>query len=142
MCHSRQVGVCELPHVTEARAKVLLSFFFSKSKSDVIGGDHTILRKAQGATFSTAEEDVGGDGREGISQELESRVSRVSLDQEEQVLCAFEDGHGAGRGSRSGVGLLSRWHFLRPFRTPDTRWPRATGGRAWSWRNWLLMVER
>ena len=99
MCHSWQVGACDLSRVAEARAEVLLSFFFPKSESDVIiGGDHTVFREAQGGALSTVEEDVGGDGRDSSSQELESRVSRVPLEQGEQVLGAFEDGHGHGSG--------------------------------------------
>ena len=87
-----------MPRVTDARAEVLFSFFFPKSKSDVIGGDHKVFREAQGVALSTVEEDVGGDGGDGSSQELESRVYMVPLDQREQMLGAFEDGqcHGGG----------------------------------------------
>ena len=98
MCHSRQVRACDSPRVVEARAEVFLSFFFPKSKTDMISGDHKVFREAQGTALSTIEEDVGGDGRHGASQELESRVSRVPLDQGELVLGIFEDGLGHGSG--------------------------------------------
>ena len=98
MCHSRQVEVCDLPRVTEARAEVLISFLFPTSKSNVIVGDHKVFREAQGVALSAVEEDVGGDKRDGSSQELESRVSRVTLSQGEQVLGAFVDGYGHGIG--------------------------------------------
>jgi hypothetical protein len=51
-----------LPRFSEARAEALLSFFFPKPESDVIGGDHKVFRESQGAALSTIEEDIGGDG--------------------------------------------------------------------------------
>ncbi len=86
MSYSWFVGACDLSCVAALRAEVLLSFFFPKSDNDVIGSDHKVSREAHGAALSTVEEDVGGDGRDGSSQELKPRISRVPLDQGEEVL--------------------------------------------------------
>ncbi len=48
---------------------------------------------------------------------------------------------GAGSGNRLGRGTVLFWQFMRPLRTLATKGPRATGGRAWSYRN-LLITER
>jgi hypothetical protein len=62
MSHFWQVGACDLPCIFEAGAEVLLSFFFPKPESDVVGGDHQVLHEAEGAAFSVIKEDGGGDG--------------------------------------------------------------------------------
>jgi len=51
-----------LPRIVEARAEALLSFSFPKPESNVVGGDHQVLREAKGAILSSIAEDVGGDG--------------------------------------------------------------------------------
>jgi len=38
------------------------SLFLPEPESDMVGDDHQVLREAEGAAFSTIEEDVGGDG--------------------------------------------------------------------------------
>jgi len=60
--HSWQVGACDLPCILEAGAEALISFFFPKPESDVVGGDHHVLPEAEGVVLSAIEEDVGGDG--------------------------------------------------------------------------------
>ncbi len=49
-------------YILEAGAEAPLSFFFPKPESDVVGGDHQVLREAKGNAFSAIKEDVGGDG--------------------------------------------------------------------------------
>jgi len=122
-----------LPHVTKAHAEVILSRFFPKSNSDVIGGDHKVFREAQGVALSTVEEDVGGDGGDGSSHELESGISKVPLEQGEQLLGAFEDGHVWPR-ERLGVvaprlrsGVVVTLAFLEAI--SHTRYQRANGHR-------------
>ena len=62
MSHYWHVEACDLPRTSKVSAEALLSFFFPKPESDVVGGDHLVLREAEGATFSAIEEDIGGDG--------------------------------------------------------------------------------
>ena len=64
----------------------------------VVFGHHHVLREAKDDAFPPVEEDVGGDGRDGGSQDLEYRVPKVQVDREEQVLGAFQVGHRHGDG--------------------------------------------
>ena len=76
-----------------------MSFLLSQPERDVVVGHHQVLREAKGAASPPVEKNVGGDGRDGGSQELESRViPRVPVDRGEHVLGAFQEGqrHGGG----------------------------------------------
>ncbi len=59
MSHSWQIGACDLPRISEIGVDALLSFFFPKPESDGVGGDHHVLREAEGAIFSAIEEALG-----------------------------------------------------------------------------------
>ncbi len=75
-----------------------MPFFLSQPERDVVVGCHQVLREAEGAAFPLVEENVAGDGRDGGSQELESRVPWITVDRGERVFGAYEDGerHGGG----------------------------------------------
>ena len=83
----------------DARVEGLMPFLLSQPERDVVvGHDRQVLREGEGDVFPPIEEDVGGDGRNKGSQELESRVPRVLVDRGELLLGAFHDGrrHGGG----------------------------------------------
>ena len=46
-------------------------------------GHHEVLREAKCVKFSTVEEDLGGNGGNKCSHELESKVGRAPVDQGE-----------------------------------------------------------
>ena len=56
-----------------------MSFLLSQPERDVVIGHNQILDEAEGVAFPPVEEDVGDYGRDGGSQELESRVPRGPL---------------------------------------------------------------
>ncbi len=51
-----------------------MPFLFSQPERDVVVGHHQVIGEAEGTAFSSVEEDIGDDGRDGGSQEVESRV--------------------------------------------------------------------
>ncbi len=75
-----------------------MPYLFSQPERDVVVGRHQDLRVVEGAASPPVEEDVGDDGRDGGSQELESRDPRVPVDPGEHVLEALQDtkSHGGG----------------------------------------------
>ena len=60
-----------------------MPLLFSRPERDVVVGE------AEGAAFSSVEEDVGDDGSDGGSHTLESRVPWVPVDRGEHVFGAF-----------------------------------------------------
>ncbi len=65
-----------------------MTFLLSQSERDMIVGHNQVLGEAEGAAFSSVEEDVGDGGRDGGLQELESRFPWVPVDQGEHMFGA------------------------------------------------------
>ncbi len=104
---------------------------------DQVGGEGT--RTA----FTSVEEEVRDNGCDRCSQEQQLWVSNVLVDKRKESLVELQDAqhHWCRQRQTLGLGAVSCWQLARPFRTPITKGPNATGGLAWSRSN-RLMVER